>query len=142
MPKEPPLKQDRQNKAQEQKKTTAHENNTNIPMQLVDKYRLLLGKTIKTSYRFRRIVFKVSGQSLPIGGSIDGNTVVSKKMFRALAKKLLGKHKIKMDSKMKRELWSCACRSKSGAESNANLDGLSCAVLEHWMNISPLGTPL
>ena len=127
-------------------------NNGQIPAQLVDKYRLLLGKTIKTSFRFRRVIFKLMGNSLSIGGCIDGNTIVNKKMFLALARNVLvKKHKINVNATMMEGLWVSACRSSNngsvvdrscpaevmfGREKSANSGTLSCLMLENWLNIS------
>ena len=118
-------------------------NNGQIPAQLVDKYRLLLGKTIKTSFRFRRVIFKLMGNSLSIGECIDGNTIVNEKMFLALAKNVLvKKHKINVNATMMEGLWVSACRSskkekgKDGIEKGGNSGGLSCLMLETWLNVS------
>jgi CRP-like cAMP-binding protein len=127
-------------------------NTGQIPAQLVDKYRLLLGKTIKTSFRFRRVIFKLMGNSLSIGGCIDGNTIVNKKMFLALARNVLvKKHKINVNATMMEGLWVSACRSSNngsvvdrscpaeltfGSEKGGNSGTLSCLMLENWLNIS------
>ena len=149
MPMDQAPKQDRQ---LEQGQVTEQKNNGQIPAQLVDKYRLLLGKTIKTSFRFRRVIFKLMGNSLSIGGCIDGNTIVNKKMFLALAKNVLvKKHKINVNATMMEGLWVSACCSSNnggvvdrscpaeltfGSEKGGNSGTLSCLMLENWLNIS------
>ena len=132
-----------QDQTREQGGVTKQKNNEQIPAQLVDKCRLLLSKTIKTSFRFRRVLFKLMGSSLPIGGCIDGNTIVNKKMFLALAKNVLvKKHKIEVNATMMKGLWVSACRSSNngrsekGGNSGGNLGELSCLMLENWLNIS------
>ena len=149
MPMDQAPKQDRQ---LEQGQVTEQKNNGQIPAQLVDKYRLLLGKTIKTSFRFRRVIFKLMGNSLSIGGCIDGNTIVNKKMFLALARNVLvKKHKINVNATMMEGLWVSACCSSNnggvvdrscpaeltfGSEKGGNSGTLSCLMLENWLNIS------
>ena len=106
----------------------------------VEKHRRLLAKTIQSADTFRRLVLKIgtSMRSLPRERKIDGNTVVGKKMFLVLAKKITEKKlKLTLSLTVKEGLWLSACNSsKRQAETTGvELNGLSCAVLESWLGV-------
>jgi len=106
----------------------------------VEKHRSLLAKTIQSADTFRRLVLKIgtSMRSLPRERKIDGNTVVGKKMFLVLAKKITEKKlKLTLSLTVKEGLWLSACNSsKRPAETTSvELNDLSCAVLESWLGV-------
>ena len=106
----------------------------------VEKHRRLLAKTIQSVDTFRRIVLKIgmSMTSLPRERNIDGNTVVGKKIFLVLAKKIIVKmHKLTLSSTVKEELWLSACNSskREAKTTGVELNGLPCAVLETWLGV-------
>ena len=106
----------------------------------VEKHRRLLAKTIQSADTFRRLVLKIgtSMRSLPRERKIDGNTVVGKKMFLVLAKKITEKKlKLTLSLTVKEGLWLSACNSsKRQAETTGvELNDLSCAVLESWLGV-------
>ena len=106
----------------------------------VEKHRRLLAKTIQSVDTFRRLVLKIgmSMTSLPRERKIDGSTVVGKKMFLVLAKKITMKmHKLTLSSTVKEELWLSACNSskREAKTTGVELNGLPCAVLETWLGV-------
>ena len=103
------------------------EKNSNLQVNIpeVESIRVMLGKTIKNSIQFRKIVRKMNKKMSD--GDMDGNTMVKKKNFVVIVEKIMVKKKLKVEGKCIDDLWM------SVGENMA--DEVSCKVLEVWMGL-------
>ena len=103
------------------------EKNSNLQVNIpeVESIRVMLGKTIKNSIQFRKIVRKMNKKMSD--GDMDGNTMVKKKNFVVIVEKIMVKKKLRVEGKCIDDLWM------SVGENMA--DEVSCKVLEVWMGL-------
>jgi len=110
-------------------KTKPTTNEIKIPVMPpeIDRVRQIMGKTIKTSVIFRKIVSKTGKH----GQVVDGTTILNKKDFLMMVKKITVKvGKITVDQKSLEEIWKSASQQAGAKE-------IDCQMLEKWMKLSP-----